>query len=290
MLVNGTPPLNNWSFLTSWNPRNSDIFATANYDGSTALQSIQSTAPTSTTATAPITPTNPNDIFDPANFADTTDAHILGSSLDLERAPKGLQPPVGARFGFSGEEDIKRGQVAIERVVGEFEDVERGKDLIKAEEEEGGMRTFVGTRKSDETSKDTYSTLLALFDWDPKSVLIKLVGYDASPAALDEPRHGRRIMYPGRSMGRWSLGLPDLVRRSEVGEWREMLVVLRRWVEADSFSTLVDELDERVWSAEMPKKEKREAARVCFMADKKLERLVEIWNEEAVEEEGDAGN
>ncbi|CAE6536089.1 unnamed protein product [Rhizoctonia solani] len=511
-IVGQLPPSNNWSFLTSWNPRNPDIFATANYDGSIALHSIQSTAPTSTTTTAPKTPANPNDVFDPANFADTADAHNLGSSLNLERAPKWLKPPVGARFGFggvlvevtnTGEEDKKRGQVAIKRVVGESEVVERAKELIKAEEEEGGMKTFVETRKGDEASKDTYSTLLALFDSDPKSALIKLVGYDASPAALDEalaavraktyepvvsfaaeathvphspvgeepegapeseeedkegsegtdvpgaapsevsafssdakqvdaastatepslfgdepvgaapgpaagdffntlasdndtlPTRPRAALvphlsytgessaaatigsrassvagdapptpsFPAKSFrmhpkkedatsalvtralitgnldtavelciqaGRWAdalllaqgeglvmrtrmayfdqagdsggylrvfkgvvqgkKGLADLVRGSEVGEWREMLVVLCRWAEADSFSTLVGELGERVWSAEMPKEEKREAARVCFMAGKKLERLVEIWNEEAVEEEGDAGN
>ncbi|CCO35980.1 Protein transport protein SEC31 [Rhizoctonia solani AG-1 IB] len=205
------PPSNNWSFLTSWNPHNPDIFATANYDGSIALHSIQSTAPTSTTTTAPKAPANPNDVFDPANFTDTADAQNLGSSVNLERAPKWLKPPVGARFGFGGvlvevtntgaEDEKKHGKVQIKHVVGESEVVERAKELIKAEEEEGGMKAFVESRAgkatpkdgSEETaaeaakdSKDTYSTLLALFDSDPKSALIKLVGYDASPAALDE--------------------------------------------------------------------------------------------------------
>ncbi|CEL54427.1 hypothetical protein RSOLAG1IB_11674 [Rhizoctonia solani AG-1 IB] len=96
------PPSKNWSFLTSWNPRDPDKFATANYDGSIALHSIQSTAPTSTTTTAPKAPANPNDIFDPANFTGTADAQNLGSSLNLGHAPKWLKPPVGARFGFGG--------------------------------------------------------------------------------------------------------------------------------------------------------------------------------------------
>jgi hypothetical protein len=83
-------------------------------------------------------------------------------------------------------------------VVGESEVVERAKELTKAEEEEGGKKTFVESRAGKETPKDgseeiavkaaedTYSTLLALFDSDPKSALIKLDGYDPSPAALDE--------------------------------------------------------------------------------------------------------
>ncbi|KAH7332903.1 hypothetical protein B0J17DRAFT_678030 [Rhizoctonia solani] len=513
------PPSNNWSFLTSWNPRNPDIFATANYDGSIALHSIQSTAPTSTTTTALKAPANPNDVFDPANFADTAEAQNLGSSVNLERAPKWLKTPVGARFGFggvlvevtnTGDEDKKHGKVQIKHVVGESEVVERAKELIKAEEEEGGMKTFVESRagkakeSSEETvteskdSKDTYSTLLALFDSDPKSALIKLVGYDASPAALDEalaavraktyepvvsfapeathvphspvgeepegaqddegsegtdvpdaapsevsafssdakqvdeastatepslfgdepvgaapgpaagdffntlasdndtvPTRPRAALvphlsytgessaaatigsrassvagdapptpsFPAKSFrmhpkkedatsalvtralitgnldtavelciqaGRWAdalllaqgeglvmrtrmayfeqagdsggylrvfkgvvqgkKGLADLVRGSEVGEWREMLVVLCRWAEADSFASLVGELGERVWAAEMPKEEKREAARVCFAAGKKLDRLVAIWEEEVKEEEGEEGN
>ncbi|KAF8748424.1 Steroid receptor RNA activator (SRA1) [Rhizoctonia solani] len=465
-----------------WNPRNPDIFATANYDGSIALHSIQSTAPTSATTTTPKAPANPNDIFDPANFADTADAQNLGSSVNLERAPKWLKTPVGARFGFGGGEDEKkRGKVQIKHVVGESEVVERAKELIKAEDEEGGMKTFVENRagkvaskEGSETvaeaakdSKDTYSTLLALFDSDPKSALIKLVGYDASPAALDEalaavraktyepvvsfaaeathvphspvgeepegaptehddkedddrrarartcqvdaastatepslfgdepvgaapgpaagdffntlasdndtlPTRPRAALVPhlsytgessaaatigsrassvagdapptpsfpaksfrmhpkkedatspSRSMGRRSApcprrglvmrtrmayfdqagdsaggylrvfkgvvqgkkGLAELVRGSEVGEWREMLVVLCRWAEGDAFASLVGELGERVWSAaEMAKEEKREAARVCFMAGKKLDKLVRIWEEEAREEE-----
>ncbi|EUC54289.1 protein transporter SEC31, putative [Rhizoctonia solani AG-3 Rhs1AP] len=81
--------------------------------------------------------------------------------------------------------------------------------------------------------------------------------------------------------------LADLVHGSEVGEWREMLVVLGRWVEADSFASLVGELGERLWATE---EEKREAARVCCMAGKKLERLVAIWGEEAKKEEDQDGN
>ncbi|CCO33700.1 hypothetical protein RSOLAG1IB_10932 [Rhizoctonia solani AG-1 IB] len=202
------PPSNNRPFLTSWNPRNTDIFATANYNGSIARHSIQSTAPTSTTTTAPKAPANPNHVFDPANFADMADAQNLGGSANLERAPKWLKPPVGARFGFgsvlaevanTGAEDEKKyGKVQIKHVVGESEVVERAKELTKAEEEEGGKKTFVESRAGKETPKDgseeiaveaaedTYSTLLALFDSDPKSALIKLDGYDPSPAALDE--------------------------------------------------------------------------------------------------------
>ncbi|KAF8747712.1 Steroid receptor RNA activator (SRA1) [Rhizoctonia solani] len=62
--------------------------------------------------------------------------------------------------------------------------------------------------------------------------------------------------------------------------------VLCRWAEGDAFESLVGELGERVWSIpKMAKEEKREAARVCFMAGKKLDKLFRIWEEEAREEE-----
>ncbi|KAB5591449.1 hypothetical protein CTheo_5094 [Ceratobasidium theobromae] len=507
------PPSNNWSFLTSWCPRNPDVFATANYDGTIALHSIQSTA--TTAPAAPKTPANPNDAFDPANFADTAEAQNLGSSVNLEHAPKWLKVPVGARFGFGGvlvevtnnTEQDKKPKVEIKHVVGEKQVVERAKELIKAEEDD--MKSFVEARAAADDAKDTYSTLLALFDSDPKTALIKLVGYDASPAALDEalaavraktyepvvsfadeavhvphspvgeeaegaPEDGKEdetsegtdvpgaapsevsafssdakqvdaastatepslfgdepvgaqgpaagdffntlaggecvvlvgvgsfcadndtpsrpraalvphVSYTGESSaaatigsrsssiagdapltpsfppksfrmhpkkedatsalvtralitgnldtavelciqaGRWAdalllaqgeglvmrtrmayfdqagdsggylrvfkgvvqgrKGLGELVRGSEVGEWREMLVVLCRWAEEDAFASLVGQLGDRVWASEMPKDEKREAARVCFMAGKRLDKLVDIWDEEAQEEE-----
>ncbi|CAE6536717.1 unnamed protein product [Rhizoctonia solani] len=186
-MVGQLRPSSNQSFLSPRNPRNSDIFTTANYDSSIAMHSIQSTATTSTTSTAPKTPTNPNDVFDPANFANTANAQNLGSSVNLERALKWLKPPVGARFGFEGflaevtntrEEDKKRGQVRIKQVMGESGVVERAQELIKPEESDGGMKAFVESRarkdKEVEDAKDTCSTLLTLFDSDPKSALIKL--------------------------------------------------------------------------------------------------------------------
>ncbi|CEL53746.1 hypothetical protein RSOLAG1IB_11482 [Rhizoctonia solani AG-1 IB] len=53
----------------------------------------------------------------------------------------------------------------------------------KATPKEGSEETMA---KATKESKDAYPTLLALFDSDPKSALIKLIGYNVSPAALDK--------------------------------------------------------------------------------------------------------
>ncbi|KAG9122073.1 protein transport protein S31 [Ceratobasidium sp. 392] len=214
-IVGQLPPSANWSFQTSWNPRNPGLFATANYDGTIAVHSIQSTSSTSSAPTPTKAPANPNDVFDPANFADTNDAQNLGASLSLEKAPKWLKPPVGARFGFggrlvevhntTGEEEKKERKVLIKRVVGEEGVIKRAKELIEAEKSDGGMKTFVeervkaasesastdekeltATDKPSTADKQGWSALLALFDADPKDSLVKLVGYDTSPAAMDE--------------------------------------------------------------------------------------------------------
>ncbi|KAG9080130.1 protein transport protein S31, partial [Ceratobasidium sp. 370] len=213
-IVGQLPPSANWSFQTSWNPRNPGLFATANYDGTIAVHSIQSTSSSSASPTPARAPANPNDVFDPANFADTNDAQNLGASLSLEKAPKWLKVPVGARFGFggrlvevhnsTGDEEKKERKVVIKRIVGEEGVIKRAKELIEAEKTEGGMKAFVeerakaaesgsadqqeptATDKPSIVDKQGWSALLALFDAEPKDALVKLVGYDTSAAAMDE--------------------------------------------------------------------------------------------------------
>ncbi|KAG9101103.1 protein transport protein S31 [Ceratobasidium sp. UAMH 11750] len=160
------------------------------------------------------TPADPDDIFDPANFANKNGEQNFGASLSLEKAPNWLKVPVGARFGFggrlvevqntTGDEEKKECKVAIKRVVGEEGVMKQAKELIEAEKTEGGMKTFVeecakavesastndkeppGTDKPAIVDKQGWSALLALFDTEPKDAPVKLIGYDTSPAAMDE--------------------------------------------------------------------------------------------------------
>ncbi|QRV81661.1 transporter protein Sec31 [Ceratobasidium sp. AG-Ba] len=193
-IVGQLPPSNNWSFQTSWNVKNPSLFATANYDGSIGIHSIQSTSSPVPSTPSSRGPVNPNDVFDPANFTDTTNDQNLGASLSLERAPKWLRVPVGARFGFGGrvvevrnteEGEKKERKVTIRKIVAEESVVKRAKELVDAEKD-GSMKSFVEDRAKSNTEDQAWSALLALFDPDPKAALVQLVGYDTSPAALDE--------------------------------------------------------------------------------------------------------
>ncbi|KAG9089939.1 protein transport protein S31 [Ceratobasidium sp. UAMH 11750] len=83
-------------------------------------------------------------------------------------------------------------------------------------------------------------------------------------------------------------GLTELVRGADVGEWREVMVVLCRWAEAEAFAQLAGELGERVLGEEGGA-DKRDAAKGCFIAGRRLDKLVRIWAEEMTEEEELAG-
>ncbi|CUA67677.1 hypothetical protein RSOLAG22IIIB_07522 [Rhizoctonia solani] len=300
-------------------------------------------------------------MFDPANFPDTTDARNFGGSI---RWSSGR----GHEYWRGGQEARS---VHIKQVVGESEVVERTKELIKAEDSNGGMKAFIEARagkdKEVKVAKDTYSILLALFDSDPKLTLIKLVGYDASPAKIYEPvvleepegvqdEEGSEVsafssdakqvdaastatepslfgdepvgvapgptagdffntlasdndtlpMRPRAALPATPLPLPlptksfrmhpkkedstsSLFTRtlitSKFDTAVEACIQARRWADA-----LLLAQGEGVWAAEMPKEERCEAARVCFTAGKKLDRLVAIWDEEAKEEEGQNGS
>lgn len=105
---------------------------------------------------------------------------------------------------FVGSEEEKERKVVITHFGGEERVVQRAKELIKAEAEEGGMRAFVESRaesakpteieekspcqdrKGEDKDKAGWSALLALFQAEPKAALAKLVGNDTSPAAMDE--------------------------------------------------------------------------------------------------------
>ncbi|KAG9088831.1 protein transport protein S31 [Ceratobasidium sp. UAMH 11750] len=79
-------------------------------------------------------------------------------------------------------------------------------------------------------------------------------------------------------------GLTELARGADVGEWREVMVVLCRWAEADAFAQLVGELGKRVLGEE-GSVNKWDAAKVGFVTGRSLNKLLRIWAEMMEEEE-----
>ena len=91
--------------------------------------------------------------------------------------------------------------------------------------------------------------------------------------------------------------LSDVVQNADLSEWQEIFVVLCTFAKADEFNGLAEQLGQRLEhqyrvaatseaaeSADRAKEYRRHAT-LCFLAAKKLEKVVTIWADEMKEEE-----
>lgn len=92
------PVVTNWAFQTRWNPHNPGLVATASFDGKIAIQSIQSTRPEA----AGLADSHSQTVDDD-DFFSKAQSQPQGTSFNLQKAPKWLQRPCGASFGFGGK-------------------------------------------------------------------------------------------------------------------------------------------------------------------------------------------
>ena len=92
------PVVTNWTFQTRWNPYNPSFMATASFDGKVLVNSIQNTnSEADRMAGAQAQPVDDDDFFNKAQ------TQLQGSTFTLAKAPKWLQRPCGATFGFGGK-------------------------------------------------------------------------------------------------------------------------------------------------------------------------------------------
>lgn len=89
------PEVTNWTFQTRFNPHNPSLSATASFDGKISIQTLQNTNPSA--SQAPSGPVDGEDFFTKAQ------TQPQGASFTLTAAPKWLERPVGATFGFGGK-------------------------------------------------------------------------------------------------------------------------------------------------------------------------------------------
>lgn len=90
------PEVTNWTFQTRFHPHNPALSATASFDGKISIQTLQNTNPvaTQTQAQAPV---------DAEDFFTKAQTQPQGASFSLKKAPKWLERPAGASFGFGGK-------------------------------------------------------------------------------------------------------------------------------------------------------------------------------------------
>lgn len=88
------PEVTNWTFQTRFNPHNPALSATASFDGKISVQTIQNTNPSvSQTAVQ----------GDGEDFFTKAQTEPQGASFSLSKAPKWMERPAGASFGFGGK-------------------------------------------------------------------------------------------------------------------------------------------------------------------------------------------
>ncbi|KAL9100222.1 MAG: hypothetical protein Q9163_004373 [Psora crenata] len=92
------PVVTNWTFQTRWNPENPHFMATASFDGKISVQSIQNTK-----LDRELQEGLESQTMDDEDFFNKAQSRTQGAAFTLKKAPKWLQRPCGASFGFGGK-------------------------------------------------------------------------------------------------------------------------------------------------------------------------------------------
>ncbi|ROT43386.1 hypothetical protein SODALDRAFT_327586 [Sodiomyces alkalinus F11] len=206
------PEVTNWTFLTRFNPHNPNLSATAGFDGKIAIQTLQNTNSDSPQATQQKNKLDDEDFFNQAQ------TQPQGAAFTLAKAPKWLQPPVGASFGFGGKLVIFKQQAGQPRaskvVISQFSvDSEISAATEKFEEtlKSGNLASICETRKNQAATKKEeadWHVIETLTADNPRKQIIEFLGFtDAdvaestsgeeltdqteTPAGDDKQEHGK---------------------------------------------------------------------------------------------------
>ncbi|KZV73883.1 hypothetical protein PENSPDRAFT_749733 [Peniophora sp. CONT] len=185
-IIGELPSASNWAFQVDWCPRNPDLLATAFFDGTIGIHSIQSPADGASGQPLIHTPRPDGaDVFD-----DLGSARHSQATFSLKQPPKWLRRPVSASFGYGGRlvsvsnlpaanGTHQSGAVHLRTVVTEEDVVERATKLRDAEA--AGTLSALAEERSQEG--DTWKALLTLFRADSRDELITLLGFSKADIA-----------------------------------------------------------------------------------------------------------
>ncbi|KAK7685054.1 hypothetical protein QCA50_011891 [Cerrena zonata] len=213
-IIGELPSADNWAFQVDWCPRNPDLFATAFFDGTIGIHSVQSTnEPQEQTAAVP--QGDAFDVFNQPGFSRASQA-----TLSLSQPPKWLRRQTSAAFGFGGKlvsvSNLPSAQgknqssvVHTRTVTTEPTIVERAKELQTAIDEqqlntlaEQRSTATATTESSTAETSASWKALLSLFKADSRDELITLLGFSKDEVAskvaeaiekLKSPTHAERI-------------------------------------------------------------------------------------------------
>ncbi|KAH9059766.1 hypothetical protein EDB87DRAFT_1675007 [Lactarius vividus] len=193
-IIGELPSADNWAFQVQWCPRNPDLLATAFFDGTIGLHSIQSTNDVAQNEIGIASPQPDGaDVFDNPSFARTNQV-----SFTLKQPPKWLCRPASASFGYCGqlvsvsnlmnkEGRYQSGVVHIRKLVTEDSVVSRAERLLQAVDAQD--LSAIATERGAEAeniapeSAAGWRALLGLFRADSRDELVTLLGFSKAEIA-----------------------------------------------------------------------------------------------------------
>jgi protein transport protein SEC31 len=177
------PVVTNWTFQTRWNPHNPSILATASFDGRISIQTTQNTKADGQVDKLP-------QALDGEDFFNKAQSQPQTASFSLQKAPKWLERPCGASFGFGGkvisftrseaeggsrQSTIRISTFAVDTEIGSmteaFEASMKEHDLNKI------CETHI-SNASDETEKNDWKVIETLTSANPRKELISHLGFN----------------------------------------------------------------------------------------------------------------
>jgi protein transport protein SEC31 len=184
------PVVTNWTFQTRWNPHNPNLFATASFDGKLSVQSLQNTNPAAAQASDENLAAEGEDFFSKAQTAPQT------SSFSLLKAPKWLERPITASFGFGGRivsvRPAEPGKSRSSKVeITKFEvdsSVGPATDSFETTLQSGDLTSLCESRianaKSEEEKAD-WKVIETLVSSNPRKKIVDYLGFSDADEAAD---------------------------------------------------------------------------------------------------------
>lgn len=198
-IVGELPSSQNWSFQTSWCPRNPDLLATASFDGTIGVHSLQMTHEPadenkSTGRAKDDSASTVDDIFGGGTGISSSDDSNSTPVLSLKQAPKWLRRPVSATFGFGGQlvstsnlpaasGKHQSGVVHLRQVVTEEDVIARARALAASDGSAEELRAFCDQRASrsdadaNPLAQAEWKALRTLFTTNSRDELVSLLGF-----------------------------------------------------------------------------------------------------------------
>ena len=179
------PVVTNWTFQTRWNPHNPGFVATASFDGKISVQSIQSTG-----SDAHVQAEDQVQTADDEDFFNKASSQPRGSLFSLKKAPKWLQRPCGASFGFGGKivlfkcstpETNRRSVVKISRYAAD-DAIVKSTNLFESSLREKDLTAICDSRISEATNdadREDWKVIKTLIAGDTKKDLLMYLGYSS---------------------------------------------------------------------------------------------------------------